>query len=360
VPDVAPDGTRVLEVAHEALLREWPRLAGWIAERADDLRLLARAEADADEWSRRGRDADHLWPHERLGPLAEAMARLGVARKTLREPARSFCEPEAERLLRELEPTGTSHQRRAWIGERLDRIGDPRPGVGVKENDTPDIAWCAIAPGSVTIEGQRTPTDVPAFHIAKYAVTYRQYTAFLDARDGYGNAELWEGLRRENEPGDQYRKIRNHPAENVSWFDATAFSRWLSQRLGFDVRLPTEAEWQLAASGGRSENVYPWGPEWLEGLANTWESRLSRTTAVGMYPHGVPKDRPMDMAGNVWEWCSDPCDPKKRDRGSGRVLRGGSWHYDLAGARASARSAYAPDDRYDDIGFRVVSVSPIR
>ena len=57
-------------------------------------------------------------------------------------------------------------------------------------------------------------------------------------------------------------KQDNHPAENVSWYDAVAYCRWLSKRLGYEIQLPTEWEWQQAATGGDPTNQYPWGPDW--------------------------------------------------------------------------------------------------
>ena len=91
-------------------------------------------------------------------------------------------------------------------------------------------------------------------------MTWIQYRAFLEAEDGYRNKGWWEGLaEREDAPGEQYRKHDNHPAENVSWYDVVAYCRWLSKRLGYDIRLPTEWEWQQAATGGDKANDVPLG-----------------------------------------------------------------------------------------------------
>jgi formylglycine-generating enzyme required for sulfatase activity len=149
----------------------------------------------------------------------------------------------------------------------------------------------------------------------------------------------------------------------VSWFDATAFCRWLSARLGAEVRLPDEWEWQWAAQSARPEYAYPWGPEWRDGLANTYESGIGRTTAVGMHPGGRSLQGVYDLAGNVWEWCrnqyENPGDTDPGGDGS-RVLRGGSWNDGRDSARAGNRDDYHPDGRVDDLGFRVVCSSPIR
>ena len=206
--------------------------------------------------------------------------------------------------------------------------------------------------------------EVEPFHIAMYPVTYRQYRAFLDDPQGYANERWWQGLEHEKEPGEQYRPTDNCPAENVSWYDAVAYCRWASARLGYEVRLPTEWEWQQAATGGDPRGQYPWGADWEEGRANTNESRLSRTTAVGMYPAGAPPRKAFsDMAGNVWEWCLNKYDPPEDTSVGGdarRVVRGGSWDDYRESARCAYRDCNDPGDRYDVIGFRVVCVSPIR
>jgi hypothetical protein len=332
VTDQGPQGESVVEVAHEALLREWPRLATWITERADDLHLKRQVEVAARQWERHDEDPLYSWPHERLVPVYASFDRLGIARDTLKEPTRAFVRPEAERLLDELEKPETPHVRRVEIGDRLDRIGDPRPGVGLRPDGTPAIVWCEIPAGQVHLEDVQRPFEVNAFHLAKYPITYRQYKAFVDDPEGYSNGAWWTRLRHEDKPGEQYRPICSCPADNVSWHDAMAFCRWLSERLGFEVRLPHEAEWQQAATGGDPDNVYPWGRDWIDGVVNTSESRLGRTTAVGVYPRGRSAQRVLDLAGNVWEWCSNGY--KYPRGGVRRVVRGGSG--------TSIRSTLAP------------------
>jgi Sulfatase-modifying factor enzyme 1 len=362
VMDRSPGGQVFVEVAHEALLREWPRLKDWIAERTDDLRLWRQAQSAAAEWLRAGRDAIHLWPHERLVSLHDTLQRLALARDNLPEPVKGFVRPEAERLLEELDRPATTHYRRAEIGDRLDRIGDPRPGVGLRPDGVPDILWCKIPGGTLTLQDVKGSFSVEPFFMAKYPVTYRQYRAFLEDPKGYHSKTWWKGLTRETQPGEQYRPTGNCPADNVSWHSAIAYCRWLSAHLRYEVRLPTEQEWQQAATGARAYLEYPWGPEGAEGYANTSEARLSRTTAVGMYPAGGSAQEILDLVGNVWEWCANKYDDPNDVGLSGevrRVLRGGSWFHDRGLARCAFRDYYVPEYRYDGIGFRVVCGSPI-
>jgi formylglycine-generating enzyme required for sulfatase activity len=201
------------------------------------------------------------------------------------------------------------------------------------------------------------------FDISKYPVTWAQYRSFLLAADGYQNADWWQGLsRRKPEPGEQYRQQDNHPAENVSWYDAIAFCRWLSARLGYEVRLPTEWEWQQAATGGHAENEFPWGADWSSAHANTVESHLGRTTAVGLYPQGASPQGVRDMSGNVEEWCLNEYRVPQRVECSGngfRAVRGGSWSDTEFHARARYRDyVIVPARRDDNLGLRVVRSSP--
>ena len=145
----------------------------------------------------------------------------------------------------------------------------------------------------------------------------------------------------------------DHPMVNVTWDDAKDYCEWAG---GW---LPTEAEWEYAARGGKAGLIYPWGNEITS--QNAKYGSKGGTAAVGGYPaNGFGL---YDMAGNVAEWCSDwfdehyyavspPRDPKGPPAGKLRVLRGGAWVDGPELLRASFRDRYGPDDRYDGIGFR--------
>jgi formylglycine-generating enzyme required for sulfatase activity len=157
----------------------------------------------------------------------------------------------------------------------------------------------------------------------------------------------------------------------VDWIEAVAFCRWLNHKLageihdrfgeGTVIRLPTEWEWQQAGTGGNPGNTFPWGPEWKEGLANTEESGLSGTVAVGLYPQGASQTGALDMAGSVWEWCLNEYDkPNRIGVGSKarRVVRGGSWFDYGDDARTASRYHYHPTIRDVNLGLRLLCGEP--
>jgi len=311
------NGAEWVEVAHEALLRHWPRLEEWVDERRAALLTLRQLQTDTCTWHERQKNPSYRWSHERAREAANALKQLGGEVVLSPEEAEFLGPVDPAAMLAELERPETTHQRRALIGERLAVLGDPRAGVGVDRNGTPDIAWCPVAGGEVAIEvarrllGGTKPLlrTVASFQIARYPVTVAQYRAFLVADDGWYDAGWWaDDLYRDPE-GNTYDVGRqgNHPAIYVSWFDTVAYGRWLSQRLGLIIRLPDEWEWQRAATGGLSANGFPWGTDWdpkaEPSRANTFENRLGATTAVGMYPAGASPVGALDMAGTVWEWC---------------------------------------------------------
>jgi len=232
--------------------------------------------------------------------------------------------------------------------------------------------WCDVPAGDFLYGNDNEKRSLPAYAIAKYPITYSQYQTFIDAKDGFHDSRWWEGLARgkPNQPGDQRWKVDNHPRENVSWYDALAFCRWLSHQLGggFDlnkvsewlVRLPTDYEWEKAARG--TEGLpYPYGNEFDKTKSNTKESGFGKTTPVTQYPQGASSYGVMDMSGNVWEWCltdyKNPADAAGKENLSNdnfRVLRSGAFDYDDYFARAVSRYDNLPSNRSLNFGFRVV------
>ena len=122
-------------------------------------------------------------------------------------------------------------------------------------------------------------------------------------------------------------------------------------------------EWQQAATGGQPHNVYPWDERYESGRANCNEIfdndgplYLQRTNAVGLYPSGRSRHAVHDLAGNVWEWCSngyaEPPDPAVHETAL-RVVRGGSWGDRPQNLRSAARYRSDSGEAYIGLGFRL-------
>ena len=261
---------------------------------------------------------------------------------------------------------------RAGLGRVLGLLGDPRPGVGLTDRGLPDIVWGKPVPaGTYTIGHESEHEDEAiqpavidqAYQLAIYPITQAQFQTFLDA-GGDKNGRWWHDL-----PDDEPERLRspfftgnNLPRENVSWYQAVAFCRWLSDQLGYEVRLPTDFEWEVAArfNDGRA---YPYGDQFDENCGSTDENGFDETVAVGLYENGrQPQLDLYDMSGNVWEWClnkfEDPMFTAVDTSGNRRVLRGGSWGSNQNFARAAFRGDSDPDDRGYLLGFRVCRASP--
>lgn len=274
---------------------------------------------------------------------------------------------------------------RAQVGRDLGNIGDPRPGVGLRADGIPDIVWCEV-PGKeqggppIIIGGDAGAWQslypqwaiLSDFAISKYPITYRQFQAFIEDK-GFENDQWWE-IKDDRSQYNQSFRHWNHPRDSVTWYAAMAYCKWLSAKLGYEVRLPTEEEWEKAARGAEGR-VFPWGNEYISGYANlderynkTGPFYLEQTSAVGIYPlesaspYGV-----MDMAGNVWEWTLSAfseearIQEKKAERTlhtiSERVLRGGSWYDEAFYSHGASRYPHNPSD--GNFGFRVVRRLPL-
>jgi len=287
---------------------------------------------------------------------------------------------------------------RAAVGRALGLLNlDNRPGVGVifsplPEGEgalpkvtpgvraIPDIEWGKeIPPGTYSIGGDDKAYDpLPAqqftvkaaYKLAKYPITFIQFQAFLDdEKTGFNDDRWWDGLTEEyrKQPmAEQRFKYANHPRESVSWYQAVAFTRWLTAQYravgarglaplpdGWEIRLPTEQEWEVAARG-MDGRVYPCGNDYDPAKGNT--SGIGQTSAVGIFPDGESPFGLLDLSGNVWEWCLNSYDNPEYIGTSGymrRGLRGSSWHRNFPNARAASRNVYYPYDWNLNWGYRV-------
>lgn len=273
-------------------------------------------------------------------------------------------------------PTPTE---RAALGRLLARVGDPRHGVL-----TPDVDWVDVPAGAFVMgsdpaadaeakdrEFPQHTLDLPAFRISRYPVTVAQFARFVDD-EGYAKAEYWSalGARWKGEHthpeigwDDAALHVANQPIVGVTWFEAQAFCRWLSTKLGISVRLPTEAEWEKAARG-TDGRIYPYGSQLDVSRFNHSEAGIGAPCAVGMFPANASPYGALDMCGSVFEWTSSllrdypyaPDDGREDPERSGsRVFRGGAWNTPASMARSAFRSHFYPHGAYDWVGFRLVT-----
>ena len=201
---------------------------------------------------------------------------------------------------------------------------------------------------------------LPDYYMAKTPVTNAQYAAFVQAT-GHDPPRHWKGGKP---PGGK----EDHPVVCVSWHDAVAYCRWLTEVTGKPYFLPSEAEWEKGARGSDGR-IYPWGNQWDAERCNSREGGKGDTTPVGAYPGGASPYGLLDMAGNVWEWTRSvykgyPYNPNDGREGlvaeGPRVLRGGSWFFiGERNARCSFRPDAHPSGFVDCVGLRVVGFAAL-
>jgi iron(II)-dependent oxidoreductase len=253
----------------------------------------------------------------------------------------------------------------------LSQIGDPR-----------DLSALADVPASTITLGSNTHANsqpmremhIAAFRIGVYPVTVGQYAAFT-----YATSRQWVSPDRHDS------RKQNFPATDATWHDAVAYCGWLTTcwrangTIGVDeqVRLPSEPEWEKAASSGRNsfgvaECIYPWGTEWRNDASNSEETGLNAPCAVGLFPEGNSFYGCHDMTGNIWEWCTTlwgedmttpyfkyPWQDDGREAAEAspslrRVLRGGCFSSGRLKANCNYRGSLEASGYWRGNGFRIV------
>lgn len=209
-------------------------------------------------------------------------------------------------------------------------------------------------------ETPRHHVTLDSYAIDIHPVTNEQFVRFLEAMGGEKDSNHHDIIRmrdsRIKRSGGRLSiesGYAKHPVVGVTWYGAIAYAKWVGKRL------PTEAEWEIAATGGH-ENLYPTGEDIEKNQANFFSAD---TTAVMSY---VPNDYGLyDMAGNVYEWCHDwygynyyelsvqePENPQGPLQGVYRVLRGGCWKSLKEDLRCSRRHRNNPGTVNGTYGFR--------
>lgn len=204
----------------------------------------------------------------------------------------------------------------------------------------------------VLIEG-RDPDESCFF--SRFEITNAQYLEFVHAT-GYDGSEhpsskVTEPFLAQVVDGHCPPDQLDHPVSNLNWHHAVAFCEWLSAESGAVVRLPTDAEWEWAASGPE-HRVYPWGDEWDPARCNWGDSSggdrfglwdgYRASAPVGSFPRGATPQGLEDMAGNIWEWTQEG------------HLRGGPWCLDPEMMRCDLVADEGVDQANDKFGFRIL------
>jgi formylglycine-generating enzyme required for sulfatase activity len=337
----AEGGREMVSIAHEALIREWDTMRGWVDGRRQDIRVQRELQQSEEAWRSALRDPDQLW---RGGRLEQAI------RWTERNPGE--VRPEVGEFIRASRKRKRRESALRWgsvllVMGLLFVLALPTIEDGyyraralladTRVNPKDGLTYVRIPSGEFQMGGSdsdATPHPVRitrGFLIGQTEVTQAAYERVMKV------------------PNPSSFKGADLPVENVSWHDAKKYCE------AVDMRLPTEAEWEYAARAGSTEERY--GD--IDRVAvhgrsiGTAKVASKQPNAWGLY----------DMLGNVWEWTNDwyaedyyktsgPDNPQGPKETKMKVVRGGSWVVNPQYVRVSNRIGYVPAIRSDVIGFR--------
>jgi formylglycine-generating enzyme required for sulfatase activity len=334
------------------------------------------------------------WIDAQQPPQKEALNRLVTAVRTYLEKDK---ENEKETAAADVEKPGNNGVK--------EKENEQTPGTGkneksFQETDFGDGIIMVSIPsgefemGSNEYDDEKPPHTVylDGYRMGRYAVTVKQFGLFVKdtgyvteaEKSGWAYTwirEKWEQKKDINWKNPGFEQEDNHPVVCVSWNDALEYCKWLSGKKGVNFKLPTEAQWEKAARG-TDKRKYPWGntapsgeranfadkQAWLKAKISWADKDIddghAYTAPVGSFPAGASSYGLLDMAGNVWEWCSDwyganyyKNSPKKNptgpDNGAHRVLRGGGWDSNAVVLRCAYRGGDGPSVRGGSAGFRL-------
>jgi formylglycine-generating enzyme required for sulfatase activity len=382
------DNATVVEIAHEALLRQWKPLAGWLDEEFSNLKSIEAIKRAAAEWNKKKSEAWLLHRGERLG-TAEAMQQrpdlgrlLGVgdamylnACRALEEARREEREAAYQRELKLQKDRTEAEQARAQEAERARDAEAKRAEAADSSRRRQRYfslalvivfvgAWittwlwekgynveqAVLKLRSVFVDIQLEPAmqTIPAgeykkafikkFAIGKFEITFEEYDRFaIDM-----NMQL---------PSDAGWGRGRQPVINVDWYDAKAYAEWLSKHTGKRYRLPTNIEWEYAAQSGGRQDVW---------AGTSTEARLKEYAVYYVYANRpalvgskIPNDLGLyDMSGNVAEWTKG-CLELIKDKCNQVAQLGGSWGSGPHTMELSMKGIAWPDNRSQFSGFRL-------
>jgi formylglycine-generating enzyme required for sulfatase activity/energy-coupling factor transporter ATP-binding protein EcfA2 len=396
-------GNEIVDVSHEALIRGWPRLQGWIDEDRAALRTHRRLTEASIEWGRHASDESYLyrgarlaeaeeWAEIRTDDLNELEHAFLDASLTLREQEAAEKEAQrqreleaARRLAEEAEARRRAEGQRAqeaearereqrkaanilrWLVVILTLIALVAPGLWAYRQILRAMARGPVVhlPVSRAVIGSNSDlanaderpvwtVEIPAFDIERYEVTNRQYRLCVMA-----------GTCAEPQDVSLYASTdrSDHPVVMVNAHQAVSYCRWLGRRL------PTELEWERTARGSEGR-PWPWGEDPPDSTRLNIlfdEGAVEDTRPVGSYPGGATPEGVFDMAGNVWEWTATIYQPYPYDLDAAAwdgdltnapeqlVTRGGGWQSTFA--RPTVRTPALPTFQWEDLGFRCARTS---
>jgi formylglycine-generating enzyme required for sulfatase activity len=332
----------------------------------------------------------HRRSHETAAPVSK-----GESRNTILPPA-------------DTDVAGPNDQTSLALRWQKAALGYQRPGVAPFMADLEQMEFCYVPPGPFWMGSEESFEDGYSQHlndrlnygywIARCPVTIAQFRAFVQDQDNQSPEYRVRGLDERS-----WRGPDNSPVAWVTWDEALIFCYWLTMRWhgllpkGYQVTLPSEAEWEKAARGGlmipvtpiitragdgfsiptgqllkenpNPKRRYPWGDELDPSRANYQDTDIGLPSEVGRFPTGVSPYGCLDMAGNVWEWTRSldrpyPYRPDEREdlraleNWGRRVLRGGSFASSEWEVRCSSRTI-GFQLRSRDRGWRLAVPIPI-